>query len=280
MIKRILVPLDPSKYCESALSVAIAMAKRNDSELTGMVVLDIKGIEKSIGPVPAGAMYYAEKLEEKRRKESEKHISQLLDKFKNRCDKEGVKHTQAHSQGEPSQQITGYSRFYDMVVMGLRTYYNFDDDEKSESLDEILDEGIATIYGIPEKLKLPEEETERVRSVICFDGSLPSSRALQRYAQFAIPGMMDTVLLNSNVNESDGKHLLEQAEMYLKAHGLEKIRKVWSSHNITRALEEEWLDWCHMVVVGAHSKKIFDFMVGSLTKYLIANEEKPVLIAQ
>jgi len=62
--RRILIPLDPSPYSESALNLACIVAKIYDAEITGMVILDIPGIKDSIGPVPIGGIYLAEKLEE------------------------------------------------------------------------------------------------------------------------------------------------------------------------------------------------------------------------
>jgi len=46
-------------------------------------------------------------------------------------------------------------------------------------------------------------------------------------------------------------------------------------------MEEQYLDWATIVVVGAHSKRgLYDFMLGSLTKYLIKEAKKPVIIGQ
>ncbi len=66
MIRRILIPLDPSPYSESALQLACIIAKEYDAEVTGLVILDIPGIEDSIGPVPIGGIHLAEKLEKEK----------------------------------------------------------------------------------------------------------------------------------------------------------------------------------------------------------------------
>ena len=52
MIKRILLPLDSSPYTDTAMEIGCDLAERHGAELTGLVILDIPGIEKSIGPVP------------------------------------------------------------------------------------------------------------------------------------------------------------------------------------------------------------------------------------
>jgi len=54
MIKRILLPLDASPFTAAATEAACLLAKNQDAQITGLVVIDIPGIKKSIGPVPLG----------------------------------------------------------------------------------------------------------------------------------------------------------------------------------------------------------------------------------
>ena len=88
-MRRILVPLDPSPYSESALNLACVVAKIYNAEVTGMVILDIPGIQDSIGPIPIGGIHLAEKLEKEKREEAKQRISLLLDKFKKNVVKKG-----------------------------------------------------------------------------------------------------------------------------------------------------------------------------------------------
>ena len=282
MIKRILIPLDPSPYTETALEIGCTLAKQNGAELTGLVVLDIPGIEKSIGPVPLGGFYYAERLEKAKEDEAREHIQSLLARFKEKCEKEGVGHREAQSQGSPSEQIIKESIYYDVVLIGLRTYFHFETrDKPGDSLDEVLDHSITPIYGVPEKFSLPDISRDKIKVLIAFDGSLPSARALQRFAQLAVPDIMEVILLTSNPDQAEADYHLGQAEAYLNAHSIDNIKTVWTTQDIIEAMEEKYLDWASIVVVGVHSKKgLFDFMLGSLTRYLIEAAKKPVLIGQ
>ena len=59
------------------------------------------------------------------------------------------------------------------------------------------------------------------------------------------------------------------------------VKKECITQDIIEAMDQKYLDWAHLVVVGAHSKKgLFDFMLGSLSKFLISEAKKPVLIGQ
>jgi nucleotide-binding universal stress UspA family protein len=281
MIKRILVPLDHSPFTDTNMNIATTIARINEAELTGLVVIDIPGIEKSIGPIPVGGLYYAEKIEKAKQIEAENQVHQLLTKFKQKCEAEGVTYREAELQGTPSEQIIEESIYYDAVMMGFRTYYKFGTDDKpGDSLEKVLHETVTPVYGVPERFMLPNPPKEKIKALIAFDGSLPSARALQRFAQLAIPGLFDVTILTSNEDKEKADYLLSRAESFLRCHNNSLIRKECTRDHIIPAIENKYLEQCH-VVVGAHSKRdMFDFMIGSLTKHLIDAAKKPLLIGQ
>ncbi len=282
MIKSVLIPLDPSPYTDVAIEVGCRMAKYHGAQLTGLVVLDIPGIEKQIGPVPIGGSYYADKLEEKHTKHAQERIDQLLQKFRTKCEQAGVKHVESQNQGSPSERILHESLFYDMVITGLRTYFHFETTDKpGRSLHELLDESITPIYGVPKDLIIPDLESRRIKVLIPFNGSLPAAKALQRFAQFMIPTLTQPRLVISNDDEGVASSMLSHAKSYLELHGFTDIITDWTTDNIINSCKDSMLDWADVVVVGAHSKRgLFDFMVGSLTKHLIKWNKKPILIGQ
>ena len=276
MISRILIPLDPSKYTQTAIRYACQIAKRQNSEITGMVALNIPEIEKSIGPVPVGGLYWADKLEHARIETTKLHIEALLEKFKNVCEKKGVKHSEAELQGSPSEIIMQQSIFYDLVVMGIRTYYYYKmAEDPGVSLEGILRHTITPVFAAPEKY-VPINKV-----VIAFDGSLPAARALQRFSHLAVAKDFEITLLIADSDKENGEYYLHHGERYLRAHGLANTKCVWTSQPIIAAMEDHYLNYADMVVIGMHSKNIIkDFFVGSLTRYLLEKAQKPLFIAQ
>lgn len=276
MIRRILIPLDPSRYTQTAIRYACEIAKLQNSEIMGMVALNIPEIEKSIGPVPAGGLYWADKLEHSRIETTKRHIEALLEKFKNICEVAGVKHSEAELQGSPSELIMYQSIFYDLVVMGIRTYYYYKKaEDPGVSLEKILLHTITPILAVP-KNYVPIKKV-----VIAFDGSLPAARALQRFSHLAVAKDFEILLLIANPNKEDAEYYLRQAGEYLRAHGLTNVKTEWTREPIIAAMQDRFLDYADMVVIGLHSKSVIkNFFVGSLTKYLIETAQKPLLIAQ
>jgi len=220
------VPLDPSPFTDTVIEIACERAKIFDAELTGLVVLDIPGIEDSIGPIPMGGLYYAEKIELAMKVEASHRVEQLLEMFRRRCEDKGIAYREAHLQGCPSKH-------------------------------------------------------HKTKVLIAFDGSPLSARALQRLVQLIKPETVQIILLNSSDDEKRGEYLLNQAEIYLKAHGIKEIIKEWTDEDIIHVVDETYYGRADMFVVGAHAhESLFDFMVGSLTKHLIEQAVKPVLIGQ
>jgi nucleotide-binding universal stress UspA family protein len=284
MLKRILVPLDPSPYTDAAIEVACFIAKRRDAVLTGLVVLDIPGIEKSIGPMPVGAIHYAEVLEKRKIKEAEDRIKKLIEKFKKKCSKEGVVHKESEFQGSPSERILMESVYYDAVVVGMRTFFDFETEEESftgHSIEKFLGETITPIYAIPKDFRMSDAKNLKYQTLIAYDGSLLSARALQRFAQLALPEAMDITIITSQQDKETAEYLLDHAGEYLESHGFNRINKVWTKDNIIHTVDKEYFNQTDLFVVGAHSKRgLFDFMIGSLTRHLLSVEKKPVIIGQ
>ena len=282
MIKRILVPLDPSPFTETALNVATTIARINNAELTGLVILDLPGIEKSIGPVPLGGLFYADQISKAKEREAEERIKSLLDKFEKKCTSENVAHRSAELQGSPSERILQESIYYDAVIIGLKTYFHFETvDKPGDSLTKLMQETITPVYGVPEKFTLPRVPDEKIRALIAFNGSLPAARAMQRFAQLAPAQNFEVTILTSEEDKTKADYYLNGATAFLTAHGFKNIKQDRTNDDITEVVEKKYLDWAHIFVVGAHSKKgLFDFMVGSLTKFLIELAKKPVLIGQ
>jgi nucleotide-binding universal stress UspA family protein len=283
MIKSILIPLDPSPYTDAAIRMACELAKIHDARLSGLVILDIEGIERHIGPVPLGASYYADKLEEQHKKHAQKRIDSLIENFKIKCNSAGVNYTVAQNQGSPSERILQESMFYDMIITGLRTYFNFEtSNEPGDSLSDLLHESVTPILGVPKEFNFPDLTKEKLKVLLPFNASLQSARALQRFAQFLRPEIAVPRLLMSSDDEKIALASLEHAKDYLQIHGFKEVKTEWTRQNILETCEQEgYIEWADIVVVGSHSKRgLFNFMVGSLTKCLIKRDKVPVVVGQ
>jgi nucleotide-binding universal stress UspA family protein len=282
VIRRILIPLDPSPYSDSALRLGCIIAKEYNAEVTGLVILDIPGIDHSIGPVPIGGIHLAEKLEKEKKEEARVRIDELLKKFRTKCKKEGVSCQEAQRQGSPSEQILNESIYFDLLIIGLRTYFHFETSEKyGSSLTTLLKQSVTPIYGVPKNLHLMTKPDRKLKVLVAFDGSPLAARAMQRFSLLVNPDLYEITLLNSSDKKEEGEEILSRAEEYLNYHNITNIKKVWTNDAIIDVIKNDYYDEMDGFVVGAHSRDgIFDFLVGSLTKFLVKSAKKPVFIGQ
>ncbi len=278
MLKRILLPLDPSPYTECATAFAISLAKIYGAEITGLVVLDIPGINASTGPLPPGVSFYAKELEHTKIDRAKVHIQNLLSKFKSKCDEAGVKHRESNAQGSPSERICEFSKFYDILITGINNQFQFETHEELENtLDSILDKSVTPIIAVPEKFSNFHSSSNVFKVMIAYNGSLPATRALHDFAQLNFPKEIEATVFISDEDSEQAEAMFENVSEYLKAHNITHIHKLLTPEDKISAFNSKLLEEYDMVVLGAHSKiGIFDFLVGSLARHLI-NENKAML---
>ncbi len=279
MLRRILVPLDPSPYTDAALEYGCLIAKQHDAAITGLTVLDVWGVEDAMSPTLYPGLYHAVRRLEYQAKNTRAHTEELLHKFEQKCKQQGVVYRQCSYQGIPSKHILGESIFHDLVVIGFHTDFDFGADPGSDrSLAKILDHSVTPILAVPDTCRWREKT---IKTLIAFNGSLPAARALQRFAQLAGDGDYEIILLMSDKDDNIANFYLSRAEAYLHAHTIENVKTVWTPQDIVRSMESGYIDWADLVVAGAHSKKgLVDFMVGSVVKYLIREAKKPIFLGQ
>ena len=289
MINRILVCLDKSPYTDSSISYANWLALHHDAAVEGMVVIDTEGIERSIGAVPIGQMRMAKTRIATKEEESHQLMESILKKFKERCEADGVRHTEYEDQGTPADAILAESNYFDCVVIGLRTFFTYesgsgrdhmygtDDDNHGNSLDLILDQSLAPVFAVPLEWK-PAEGAFDV--LIAIDNSVNSMRCLRQFARLYGRAPANVTLLNCHTNETEAKDLLGKSEGFLKAHGFEKITLDWQPRKPREVITYEFVKPYDLICVGAHAKTaVIDYFVGSVTKDLIQLGRKPLLIA-
>lgn len=93
MLRRILLPLDPSLYAMTALEYATGLALQYDADITALGVLDIPGIESTVGATPIGAMHFSRELYEQRQAEAYEHMHGMIEEARNRCESHHVHYT-------------------------------------------------------------------------------------------------------------------------------------------------------------------------------------------
>ncbi|MBL69220.1 MAG: hypothetical protein CMO74_12360 [Verrucomicrobiales bacterium] len=289
MINRILVCLDKSTYTDAATGFACWLGNHHAASLEGLVVLDVPGIERSVGAVPLGAMRFAKTSIATKEEEYHQLMERLLEAFKKRCDDSGVRHDEFEMQGTPANAILEEANYFDCVILGMRTFfaygsgagedkvYGTDDDEPGDSLELVMDQSLAPVFAVPLGWSPAEGDFD---VLIAFDGSQHAMRGLRQFAGLYRGTSARVTLLSCNEDAEASKCILAKAQAFLKAHGFEGIKTDSRAGDIRDSLTGEYAEPFDLIVLGAHSKSaVQEFFTGSLCKSLIERGDKPLLIA-
>jgi nucleotide-binding universal stress UspA family protein len=279
MPKQILVPLDPSPYTASAQSYACEIAAQHGAEVTALLMIDEPGIHESVGPVSPGVFYLTQKAERRMQAEAHDRLQDLLRGFEATCQEYGIAHGHVERIGEPAEIIAQVSAYFDLIVMGLRTYYHFQtSDDPGRTLSRLLGQLYTPLFAVPESHR-PIGAT--LETVIAFDGSPGAIRSMRQFSQYLEGKDLDILVLMADESKDDADAVLRAAELYLKRHGFDRVRTDWTPGSIREALDGRFLSEAEVIVVGIHSKKgLFGSHVGSLTDHLISEATIPVFIGQ
>ncbi|MBT5710112.1 universal stress protein, partial [Candidatus Poribacteria bacterium] len=146
---RILVGLDGSDYSRTAVDYACKLASANDV-VTGIAVVDLPGIERFVGPTPAGAGRSAAALEQTLLAETQAKAEQVLTEFAATCEARGVAHTIHAETGKPFEEIIEASKYHDVIVIGQRTAFRYGaEEETGDTLNRILEHGLTPVVALP-----------------------------------------------------------------------------------------------------------------------------------
>ena len=288
MINRILVCLDKSTYTDSVIDYACWLAEHHNASLEGLVVVDTKGIRRSEGPVPLGAMRFAKTSIAAKENECHAMVEELLQKFSARCEAAGVRHVEFEMQGSPADAILEESNYFDCVIIGLRTFFTYSsgagddeiygtaDDEPGDSLEQILNHSLAPIFAVP----LDWKHTEDINALIAINGGTHSMSAMRKFARLYGRADVRVTLMNCSDGSENHLELLTKSAAFLRAHQFKHVESRTESGNICELLTDEYCAPYDLIVLGAHGQSgIVDFFTGSLCKDLLQRATKPLLIA-
>ncbi|MDH7479526.1 MAG: universal stress protein [Syntrophomonadaceae bacterium] len=275
MIKRIAVDLNKASYNPNLLEFAVSMASKTDGTILGLVTIDVGRIEKSIGSVPLGGMYYAEKNIEFRVKEAEEKANLTLKEFQQFCTTRKVKHRSILRREDPLVSFTEEGKTADVIVTGVRAYGSVKRRKDYDTLNKLLKVSSCPILAIPEGF-VPFKQV-----LVAYDGSPASSKALKAYAQLAgcFPDVERLIVINVNDEEETGREIVAPALDYLEAYGFCPEVYVLDGdpkeviHKKAREMQAP------LIVLGSFGESfIKDLIWGSTTSYFIEAEKFPLLI--
>lgn len=201
---------------------------------------------------------------------------QMLEHFSARCAEAGVPGQRILEIGDPAWAILTQAQRYDLIVLGLETYFkSMPGGGSCDTLDKVLHSPPRPVVATP------CAAVGGNMAVIGFDGSLQASRTLAAYVSSGLAVIYDNVVVTIDTDFEEATRIAARAVDYLSLHGIQvKPRPVETRLDPASIL----LDHANqmqagLVVMGAfgHSP-MREFFFGSTTRGVLTNSKVPVML--
>jgi nucleotide-binding universal stress UspA family protein len=215
VLRSILVALDATPASAAAQQLALRLARKFSSQITGLAVLDRGYITKATA-VGIGGMAYKRHRDQVKLEEAKAFIARIEAVFKQSCEESGVSWQILEAEGAPHQLIEMESGRHDLLVIGKDTDFHFDfTPSTTATVARLLDEN-------PRPLLVCPENTPATGPIVAaYDGSLRASRALHMLILLGLGEgtPVHVVSVADSAEEADGRASYA-TELFLK-HGIE-----------------------------------------------------------
>jgi nucleotide-binding universal stress UspA family protein len=217
VLRSVLVALDATGASAAAQRVALSLAKRFGSQITGMAVLD-RGYITAPTAVGIGGMAYKEHRDQVKLEEARAFLVRLESTFQQSCDESGVAWQVIEAEGTPHKVIEMESGRHDLLVIGKDTDFHFDfADTTSDTVQRLLKENPRPLLVCPERMR----ETGPI--VAAYDGSLNASRALHMLILLGLADATKVHVVSVASDEAQAQqHAAHATDLFVK-HGIEVI---------------------------------------------------------
>lgn len=274
MLKRIFLPLENSPSTMAALKYACFISARQNSAVTGGIFMDIEKVSSSLGTFNNdNTINWQSDVNEGIISLAKPTVEYLIHNFKEVCTRNDVKFSFENEIGIPSTRITRLSNYYDIVVTGMKSDFGLVKRNNGNSfLQNILFGSATSILAVPDYFR-------EIRNVIiAYDGSISASRALQRFVHLADLSDLNIIIVTSSKNSAWAEDNSKRAKDYLLSYGAVNILTDFTQMEIVKVLHSSYFESVDLTVIGAHSQSMKDIFIGSITKKLILEANKPLLI--
>lgn len=280
MIKRLLIGLAGTNAAAAKCHFAMELARSHGAEVQVMSIVDPDALGR-VGPVPMGGEHFAETLRSRRFKEAHERAEADIARFQAAAAKSGVPFRVLREEGRPLERLMLASRYADLVVLGLRCWFDEHGAEHGamahpeQALRDLIHHRVYPILALGDSAPRPIH-----RVLIGYDGSMDAAKAMKGFCLRKLWPDAQVEILCCDDDAGRAERLLTEAADYVAGHG----HKVSTSHRRGRfkdvmPVHVEEAD-CDMVVMGCSFRDIWvTRMFGRNTLHAVRHATRPLLLA-
>ena len=276
MIKRILVGLGGTPFTKAATQWATELGDLHQAQLTGVTIVNTRRLE-NVGPVPAGAGVYAQRMREKKIQVTKGGMEQAIAAFKEHCTNQQVVCRRIkYEQGDTFEVMIDEDRFNDLTIFGLRSIFEYGFvTDPDKAIIKLLRHGVRPILAVAEQYR-PVKKV-----LVALSGSMESARALRDYLLLhPWPGAAIRLVHFTNHKEPE-PFLLEKAADYCQAHGFDVDTDLVEGNPRSDLLSFARDHEADLIVMGNSSQNIIKrSLLGDTVLETIHSADIPLFLSQ
>ena len=274
MLKSLLVVLDVTQASVSAAVLARELAVGSKALLQGLVIVD-PWIVAPPEPTPMGAGAYKEHKDLTLMEHARHSGAALAQQFSDSCFAQGLNAAAHLVEGDVCESLIHASGPHDVIVLGCDASFGGKPTAPSPYISELLRDNPRPL------IVTPENPNHGARTLVAYDGSIPSMRALQLFCALQLRCNEEAVVVSINPDNALATGLAEQGAAFMCARGYSaRAKAIASAVDVSDALVSEVTGaGAGMVVAGAFGHRGFrQWLLGATTEELIAQCPAPLFI--
>lgn len=275
MIKRILLGIGGTSFTTVAIKRAVELASLHGARLTAVTVVDPNRICK-LGPVPAGAGFYAKRLCDNRLKVTKSQMIDAVAMLEDTCKNSGVTYEVAWETGDPFELMISHARYHDLMVFGLRSIFEYQlMEEPEKDLIRLLSQGVRPILGVHKQI------CDVRKVMVAYSGSMESAKAMRQFVQFNLWPESVLNIVHFSDSADDSNVLLKDAAAYCRDHGYavdtRMIPGKAEEHLLSCARDIE----ADLIVMGNSIRSIWlRKVLGDTVLKILTQSDRPIFLSQ
>jgi nucleotide-binding universal stress UspA family protein len=212
MIRRILVAIDGTPASRVAQDLAVAIAKRQGAALTAVGVVD-RPWATAPRAVPISGSAYKVHRDQVVLDELRREVEAILGTFAESCRSAGVLFSTVEVEGAPAKAIESEAEGCDLIVIGKDTNFHFEaEPDMTETVARLIRENARPV------LVTSEGEWTGDTALVCYDGSVPASRAMHMFVLLGLAHDREVHLVSVAGTKEAANARLASAEKLFIAH--------------------------------------------------------------
>jgi nucleotide-binding universal stress UspA family protein len=272
VLKSLLLALDRSPGSMTAKAIALELAREHKARIRGLAVIDPDLIAPP-EPTPMGAGAFKQHRDAvivERVRAADTGIAQALAAELKAA---GIEGTVEVVQGGALATLNAASAAHDLVLIGADA--TFGADEMAPLINGLLRENPRPL------IVAPREPASGTKTLVAYDGSIPTLRALQLFCALGLRTECEVVVTCLNMNGRTALALAESGASYLNERGYKATpRPIAGDGDPAPALIEAAKDvGAGLIVAGAYGHRGWrEWLLGSTTEDLLATSPVPLFI--